>query len=77
MPMTADQIETLMRSAFPDAELRLTDFAGDNDHWDLHLATSQFKGKSRIEQHRMVYAALQGSMTTTLHALKLTTAVKD
>ena len=77
MPMPADVIETYIRDAFPDAIITLIDTAGDQDHYDLTVVSKLFSGKSRIEQHKMVYAALKGHMTTTLHALKLTTKAPD
>ena len=73
MPMPPDVIEAYIKEAFPDAQITLVDTAGDQDHYDLTVVSPAFAGKSRIEQHKMVYAALKGHMTTTLHALKLTT----
>lgn len=73
MPMQAEEIEQLIRSAFPDATIKLVDMAGDGDHYDLTVTSSHFLGKSRVEQHKMVYAALKGNMGGVLHALKLTT----
>lgn len=73
MPMTANEIETLIRAKFPDAEIKLTDLAGDDDHWEAHVVSSAFAGKSRVQQHQMVYEALGGRMGGVLHALKLTT----
>lgn len=75
MPMPAAQIESLVMQAFPDAEIELIDTAGDQDHYSLTVISGAFRGKSRVEQHKMVYAALQGSMTTTLHALQVKTGV--
>jgi stress-induced morphogen len=75
MPMPATQIESLIVSAFPDAQIELIDTAGDQDHYSLTVISEDFRGKSRIEQHKMVYAALQGSMTTTLHALQVKTGI--
>jgi stress-induced morphogen len=77
MPMTATEIETLIKAKFPDAEVTLKDLAGDNDHWAAHVVTSAFKGKSRVAQHQLVYEALGGRMGGVLHALALTTAAKD
>lgn len=74
MPMSAHEIESLIKAAFPDATVELTDLAGDNDHWQAHVVASAFKGKSRVQQHQMVYAALGGRMGGVLHALALTTA---
>ena len=75
MPMPAAEIERMIKAAFPDARIELKDLAGDNDHWAAHVVSSAFKGKSRVQQHQMVYAALKGNMGGVLHALQLTTAV--
>ena len=77
MAMPASEIEMLIKEAFPDAEVTMTDLAGDNDHWSASVASSAFKGKSRVQQHQMVYAALKGRMGAELHALSLQTAAKD
>ncbi|MCB1515137.1 MAG: BolA family transcriptional regulator [Hyphomicrobiaceae bacterium] len=73
MPMTAQEIETLIKTGIPDATVELKDLAGDNDHWAAHVVSASFKGKSRVQQHQMVYAALRGNMGDVLHALALTT----
>ncbi len=75
MPMSATEIDHLIKAKFPDATVELKDLAGDNDHWQAHVVTSAFKGKSRVAQHQMVYEALGGRMGGVLHALALTTAV--
>lgn len=75
MPMPAAQIEAMIRAALPDAEVTMTDLAGDNDHWAAHVVSASFVGKPRIVQHKLVYAALGGRMGGELHALQLTTAV--
>jgi stress-induced morphogen len=77
MPMPASEIEGLIKQAFPDAEVTMTALADDNDHWAAMVVSSAFKGKSRVQQHQMVYAALQGRMGGVLHALSLQTAAKD
>jgi len=77
MPMSATEIETMIRQAFPDADVTMTALADDNDHWSAMVTSSAFKGKSRVQQHQMVYAALQGRMGGVLHALSLQTAAKD
>jgi len=77
MAMPASEIEKLIREAFPDADITMTDLAGDNDHWSASVVSSAFKGKSRVQQHQMVYAALKGRMGGELHALSLQTAAKD
>ena len=73
MPMPAEQIESFIRDAFPDAVIELVDTAGDQDHYSLTITSSAFTGKNRVQQHQMVYKALKGHMSTTLHALQLKT----
>jgi len=73
--MPAHEIESLIKARFPDATIELKDLAGDNDHWQAHVVTAEFKGKTRVAQHQMVYEALGGRMGGVLHALALTTAV--
>lgn len=73
MAMSADQIKTLIIQALPDAHIDLTDLRGDNDHFSGIITSALFRGKTRIQQHQMVYNALQGHMGTTLHALSLKT----
>ena len=75
MPMSATDIERCIKAKFPDATVKLTDLAGDDDHWAAHVVTTAFAGKSRVQQHQMVYEALGGRMGDVLHALQLTTAV--
>jgi stress-induced morphogen len=77
MAMNAADIERLIKEAFADAEVTITDLAGDGDHYAAHVVSSAFKGKSRVAQHQMVYAALKGQMGGVLHALALTTVVKE
>jgi stress-induced morphogen len=77
MPMPAADIEKLIRDAFPDADITMTALADDNDHWAATVKSSAFKGKTRVQQHQMIYAALEGRMGGVLHALSLQTAVKD
>jgi stress-induced morphogen len=77
MGMKGDEIERFIREAFPDAEVTITDLAGDDNHWAAVVASAAFKGKSRVQQHQMVYAALKGNMGGVLHALQLTTQAKD
>lgn len=72
MPIKADDIKRMVLTALPDAAIELTDLAGDNDHYSITVTSAAFKGKSRIEQHRMVMNAI-GGMGTTLHALSVTT----
>jgi len=77
MAMQAGEIEQLIKEAFPDAEIKITDLAGDNDHFAAMVTSSAFKGKTRVQQHQMVYDALKGRMGGVLHALSLQTAPKD
>jgi stress-induced morphogen len=76
MPMDAADIERLIKSALPDADIEIRDLAGDGDHYAAHVVSAAFAGKSRVQQHKMVYDALGGRMGGTLHALALTTAAK-
>lgn len=75
MPMDAGDIERLIKQSFPDAHVDIKDLAGDGDHFAAHVVSQAFAGKSRVQQHQMVYEALQGRMGGVLHALALTTAV--
>ena len=77
MPMTASDIEAAIRAAFPDAEVTITDLAGDGDHYAAMIKSAAFKGKTRVQQHQMVYTALGGKMGGELHALALQTSAKD
>lgn len=74
MPMSAAEIETAITAALPGADVTMTDLAGDNDHWAARVVAPQFAGKSRVQQHKMVYDALGGRIGGVLHALQLTTA---
>lgn len=74
MPLDAKTLENLLLDAFPEASVTITDLAGDNDHWSVQVSCGQFEGKSRIEQHKMVYNALQGKMGNELHAMQLKTS---
>ena len=77
MAMSAAEIETAIRTALPDADVKITDLAGDGDHYAAMVISSAFKGKTRVQQHKMVYDALSGRMGGQLHALQLQTSVKD
>ena len=77
MGMKAAEIEKFIKDAFPDAEIEMKDLAGDDNHWAATVKSAAFKGKSRVAQHQMVYAALKGNMGGVLHALQLTTVTKD
>lgn len=75
MPMDAGDIEAMIKEALPDASVEIKDLAGDGDHYAATVISQAFVGKSRVQQHQMVYAALGGRMGGVLHALALTTAV--
>jgi stress-induced morphogen len=77
MPMEAQEIAGLIRQGIPDAEVEMTDLAGDGDHWAARVVAESFRGVSRVERTRRVYAALGGRMGGVLHALQLTTAVPE
>ena len=75
MPMDLQEIEQLIREALPDAQIHIDDLRGDGDHYAARVISASFKGKSRVEQHQMVYRALRGRMGDQLHALALQTGV--
>lgn len=77
MAMNGLDIERLIKEAFPDARIIVTDLAGDGDHFAARVTSESFKGKSRVQQHKMVYDALQGQMGGALHALALETLVPE
>ncbi len=77
MPMESSEIERLIKAAFPDARVEIQDLAGDGDHYAATVVAEAFRGKSRVQQHQMVYGALKGQMGGVLHALALTTSVPD
>jgi len=77
MEMPAAEIEELIRAGIPDAEIEITDLAGDGDHYAARVVSASFRGLPRIKQHQAVYAALGGRMGGVLHALQLTTATPD
>ena len=72
--MNAGDIERLIKEALPDAKVTIRDLAGDGDHYAAEVISASFKGKTRIQQHQMVYAALKGRMGGELHALALQTS---
>jgi stress-induced morphogen len=74
MAMQAQDIERLLRDAFPDAVIEIRDLAGDGDHYAVNIVSSAFAGKSRVQQHQLVYGALKGRMGGELHAMALQTA---
>lgn len=77
MPMTAHEIEALIRAALPDAQIEIRDLAGDGDHYAARIVSAGFAGMSRVRQHQLVYKALGGRMGGELHALQLETAVPN
>ncbi|RIA35465.1 BolA protein family transcriptional regulator [Hephaestia caeni] len=77
MAMQADEIEALIRGAIPDAQIEITDLAGDGDHYAARVVSESFRGKPRVMQQRAVYAALGGRMGGELHALQLTTGIPE
>lgn len=77
MAMNAGEIERLIKEAIPDAKVTIRDLAGDGDHYAAEVVAESFRGKSRVQQHQMVYDALKDSMGGVLHALALQTSVPD
>ena len=73
MPLTKNEISSMIMSAFPDATLELNDTAGDNNHYSAKIISKIFNGKSKVEQHKMVYSSLKGKMGNELHALAIKT----
>ncbi len=74
MPMDPAEIESLIKASIPDAQVTIEDLRGDGDHYAAYVISTAFKGKSRVQQHQMIYQALQGRMGTELHALALQTS---
>ncbi|GAB0114334.1 BolA family protein [Acidisoma sp. C75] len=77
MAMSATAIESLIRAAIPDAQVTVEDLAGDGDHYAATVVSEQFRGLTRLKQHQMIYAALQGRMGGELHALALQTSAPE
>ena len=77
MPMNAREIESLIKEALPDAKVVIRDLAGDGDHYAAEVVSETFRGKSRVQQHQIVYNALKGNMGGALHALALQTSAPD
>ncbi len=75
MPMSATEIEQLIKQGLPDAQVLVEDLRGDGDHYAAHVISAAFQGKSRVQQHQMVQQALQGKLGGALHALALKTSV--
>jgi stress-induced morphogen len=74
MAIDASEIERLIKAGFPDAQIRIDDLRGDGDHYAATVVSASFKGKTRVQQHKMVYQALEGRMGNELHALALQTS---
>lgn len=77
MPMSAVEIERLIKESLPDAEVRIEDLVGDGDHYRAHIVSAAFRGKSRLQQHQLVYQALGSRLGGELHALALVTAAPN
>jgi stress-induced morphogen len=77
MPMSATEIENLIREKLPDAQITIKDLAGDGDHYAAQVVSEAFRGKTRVQQHQMIYDALRGNMGGALHALALQTAAPE
>jgi stress-induced morphogen len=77
MPMAAGEIERLIRDAIPDARVTIEDLRGDGDHYAAHVVSAAFRGKTRVQQHQMVYQALRGRMGNELHAMALQTSLPE
>lgn len=77
MPMPIAELEASLREAFPDADIRVDDLAGDGDHYKARIVSAAFQGLSRIKQHQLVYGALKGKVGGDLHALALETAAPN
>jgi stress-induced morphogen len=77
MPMNANEIETLIKAGIPDATVTIRDLAGDGDHYAATVLAESFRGKSRVQQHQLVYNALKGQMGGALHALALQTGLPE
>ena len=74
MAMDAVEIQTLIKESLPDAKVTIEDLRGDGDHYAAYVTSAKFEGKSRVQQHQLVYAALKGRMGNELHALALQTS---
>ena len=76
MAIKQEEIHKLLKEGFPDADIEINDLAGDDNHYAAKIKSSKFKGKTRVQQHQMVYASIKGKMGNELHALALTTEEK-
>jgi len=74
MGMAPEDIARMIKERFPDAEIRIEDLAGDGNHYAATVVSEAFRGKTRVQQHQMVYDALKGNLGGVLHALALKTA---
>ena len=77
MPMSQAEIEKRIKAALPDATVEIRDLAGDGDHYAATVISESFRGKSRVQQHQIVYQSLKGQMGGVLHALALQTGVPE
>ena len=77
MPMDPSEIERMIKEALPDAEVKLEDLVGDGDHWSATVISSAFTGKTRVQQHHLIYSAIQGRVGGELHALALQTSAPE
>ena len=76
MPLSIENIKDLIKISIPDATIEIKDLVGDNNHYSAKISSKIFYGKSKIEQHKLVYKSLEGKMGNELHALSITTEVK-
>ena len=76
MALSVEEIKKLIKSSIPDATIEIKDLVGDNKHYSAKITSKLFKGKSKIEQHKIIYKSLQGKMGNELHALSITTEEK-
>ncbi len=74
MAIDIETLKTLLETGIPDAEVHIEDLRGDGDHYSAHIISPAFEGKNRVQQHQMVYEALQGKMVAELHALAIQTS---
>jgi len=73
MPIKIEEIKKLIKESLPDAIIQIKDLAGDENHYSANIKSKLFSGKSRVEQHKIVYKSLKGKMGNELHALSITT----
>ena len=76
MPLPIEEIKKLITKSIPDADIDIKDLVGDNNHYSAKISSKVFNGKSKIEQHKLVYKSLEGKMGNELHALSITTEGK-